>query len=198
MDRRQETAVRGILDSEGTSHVHSGPHTQVSRLGNPLFNEGHRPARQRRTTGTLSGRSMTSSSRITSRTRNSPACCQCYTRECSRAWRPSTRPGKPRADLEAILLTGIPKGIIDGFTNFTGPVQADMLRLNTSIPPTSKPSIFGLLGGDAAGFPNGRRVFDDVGIDRTARDRRGHIQAHRPQLHGRRGSRRAYRRPVPR
>ena len=29
--------------------------------------------------------------------------------------------GKPRADLEAILLTGIPTGIIAGFTNFTGP-----------------------------------------------------------------------------
>ena len=71
--------------------------------------------------------------------------------------------GKTRADLEAILLTGIPKGVVDGFTNFTGPVQADMLRLNTAIPPTtSKPSIFGLPGGDAAGFPNGRRVFDDV------------------------------------
>ena len=39
-----------------------------------------------------------------------------------------------------------------------------MLRLNTSIPPTppSKQSIYGLLGGDAAGFPNGRRVTDDV------------------------------------
>ena len=70
--------------------------------------------------------------------------------------------GTPRADIEAILLTGIPKGIIDGFTNFTGPVQADLLRLNTSIPPAAKPSIFGLLGGDTAGFPNGRRVFDDV------------------------------------
>jgi hypothetical protein len=67
-----------------------------------------------------------------------------------------------RADLEAVLLTGIPKGIISGFTNYTGPVQADLLRLNTSVPPTAKPSIFGLPGGDAAGFPNGRRVFDDV------------------------------------
>jgi hypothetical protein len=44
--------------------------------------------------------------------------------------------GTARADLEAILLTGIPAGLISGFTNFTGPVQADMLRLNTSIPPT--------------------------------------------------------------
>jgi len=41
-------------------------------------------------------------------------------------------------------------------------VEADMLRLNTVIPPSSSPSIFGLLGGDLAGFPNGRRVADDV------------------------------------
>ena len=72
--------------------------------------------------------------------------------------------GKPRADLEAILMTGIPAGIIKGFTNFTGSVIADMLRLNTSIAPTApaKQSIFGLLGGDAGGFPNGRRIADDV------------------------------------
>jgi len=70
--------------------------------------------------------------------------------------------GKPRADLLAILLTGIPSGLIPGFQNFTGKVQADLMRLNTAIPPSPKPSIYGLLGGDLAGFPNGRRVFDDV------------------------------------
>ncbi len=38
-----------------------------------------------------------------------------------------------------------------------------MLRLNLAIPPTtSSPSNLGLIGGDAAGYPNGRRVFDDV------------------------------------
>jgi uncharacterized protein YaaW (UPF0174 family) len=63
--------------------------------------------------------------------------------------------GKPRADLEAILLTGIPSGIVTGFQNFTGPVQADMLRLNTAIPPSTNPSQLGVLGGDLAGFPNG-------------------------------------------
>jgi len=72
--------------------------------------------------------------------------------------------GTARADLEAILLTGIPAGIITGFENFTGAVQADMLRLNTSIAPTAadKQSIYGLLGNDAGGFPNGRRITDDV------------------------------------
>ncbi len=71
--------------------------------------------------------------------------------------------GKPRADLEAIFLTGIPAGLIPGFQNYTGTHLSDQLRLNMAIPPTtSSPSNLGLLGGDAAGFPNGRRVFDDV------------------------------------
>jgi hypothetical protein len=70
--------------------------------------------------------------------------------------------GKPRADLVAILLTGIPTGIIPGFQNFMAATQADMLRLNMAIPPTAAPNVLGLIGGDAAGFPNGRRVFDDV------------------------------------
>jgi hypothetical protein len=68
-----------------------------------------------------------------------------------------------RADLVAILLTGIPAGIIPGFQNFTGPLQADYLRLNLAIPPnTTNPNRLGLVGGDPAGFPNGRRVLDDV------------------------------------
>ena len=45
---------------------------------------------------------------------------------------------KPRADLNAILLTGIPEGVVPGFQNYTGPVQADMLRLNVAIPPTAR------------------------------------------------------------
>ncbi len=50
-----------------------------------------------------------------------------------------------------------------GFQNFSGPTQADLLRLNVFIPPaTTGVSNLGLIGGDPAGFPNGRRVFDDV------------------------------------
>ena len=67
-----------------------------------------------------------------------------------------------RADLLAILLTGIPAGLIDGFQNYTGPTQADELRLNVAVPPTATPNRLGLAAGDAAGFPNGRRVTDDV------------------------------------
>src|SRR5436190_2532483 len=64
-----------------------------------------------------------------------------------------------RADLVAILLTGVP-GL-----NFTGPVPADLLRLNTAIAPTAAVGAgnrLGVLAGDLAGFPNGRRLEDDV------------------------------------
>jgi len=71
---------------------------------------------------------------------------------------------KPRNDLVAILHTGIPAGVVPGFQNFTGRTQADMLRLNVAVPPTApdKQNPIGLVAGDAAGFPNGRRPIDDV------------------------------------
>jgi hypothetical protein len=69
---------------------------------------------------------------------------------------------KPRADLLAILLTGLPVGVVPGFQNYTGKIQADLLRLNVAVPPTKKPNPLGLAFGDPAGFPNGRRVIDDV------------------------------------
>jgi hypothetical protein len=85
-----------------------------------------------------------------------------------------TASGASRADLVAILLTGIPAGIIPGFQNSNGPTLADELRLNLAFapsydatdaginPPGDSAKRFGLLGGDLDGFPNGRRVFDNV------------------------------------
>jgi Domain of unknown function (DUF4331) len=69
---------------------------------------------------------------------------------------------KPRADLLAIFLTGIPPLPVGNPSTFTGSVQADLLRLNMGVAPASHPSNLGYLGGDFAGFPNGRRVADDV------------------------------------
>ena len=71
--------------------------------------------------------------------------------------------GSPRGDIVAIFYTGIPSGVVPGFQNSGGSKQADLLRLNMAIPPTtSNPSNLGVVGNDPAGFPNGRRVFDDV------------------------------------
>jgi len=82
-------------------------------------------------------------------------------------------PAAPRDDLAEIFLTGVCKTC--------GPIKADLnsqklnqdantavftpaeeLRLNLSVPPTAQPNRLGVLGGDLQGFPNGRRLGDDV------------------------------------
>ncbi len=65
-------------------------------------------------------------------------------------------PETNRDDLVAVLLTGVPK------LNYTGPRAADLLRLNLTIPVTATPNRLGVLGGDTQGWPNGRRLDDDV------------------------------------
>jgi len=65
----------------------------------------------------------------------------------------------PRNDLVTTFLTGIP-----GLNRPQHVVASEMLRLNTATPPVAKGSQnrLGVIGGDAAGFPNGRRPGDDV------------------------------------
>jgi hypothetical protein len=65
----------------------------------------------------------------------------------------------PRTDLVATFLTGI-----DGLNKPSNVVPAEMLRLNTAVEPTpaATQATLGVLSGDRAGFPNGRRPGDDV------------------------------------
>ena len=75
-------------------------------------------------------------------------------------------PPPPRYDLLPLVTYSAP---IAAAGTPAGPI-ADLLRLNTGVPPTpyAKRSRLGLIAGDAAGFPNGRRVTDDV-VDIAAR-----------------------------
>jgi len=66
-------------------------------------------------------------------------------------------PPTPRNDLVTIFLQGIP-----GLNQPPGVRPSEMQRLNVAIAPTAIPNRLGVLGGDIAGFPNGRRVGDDV------------------------------------
>jgi uncharacterized protein DUF4331 len=166
-DPMSHKAVLGIWTSahrhasrvfhDGTWKSHGRP-VQVSRLGMPLFNEVIVPM-----------------SRKDEWNAQHPVQDKEYAKFVQhpelQALLPVLYPGvfpnlaaykKPRIDLEAILLTGIPGGIVPGFQNFTGSTLADMLRLNVAIPPSDNPNDLGLLGGDAAGFPNGRRVNDNI------------------------------------
>ena len=150
-----------VWDEWKGENVNSGPFRQVSRLGNPLFNEVLIP---------LGSKDLWNSLPPKDDKRFAPYVAHPGLAELLPLLYPGVFPklaalvkaGTARADLEAILLTGIPSGIVKGFQNYTGPTQSDMLRLNTAIKPSKKPNALGVIGGDLAGFPNGRRVFDDV------------------------------------
>jgi hypothetical protein len=153
---RRKATVRD--DDHGVS---TGPWVQVSRLGNPLFNEVIVPMgdkdRWNRSQPIQDGPQFAKYVKHPELAKLLPVL---YPNGVFKNLAAYT---KERFDLEAILLTGIPNGVVPGFGgNFTGKPQADLLRLNLAITPSSNPSPLGLLGGDIAGFPNGRRVFDDV------------------------------------
>ena len=137
----------------------TGPFVQVSRLGNPLVNEVVVP---------MSKKDYWNSQAPVNDSQFAGAVLNPELQGLLPVLYPKVFPNlaaykKPRNDLLAIFHTGIPSGIIPGFTNFGGgKVQAEELRLNVAIPPSASPSNLGLLGGDLAGFPNGRRLADDV------------------------------------
>ncbi|HWQ22639.1 MAG TPA: DUF4331 domain-containing protein [Gaiellaceae bacterium] len=137
-----------ILRGDGTFDA-QGPWVQVSRLGNPLVNEVLIPVGKKDLWNA-------------SDPRHDAQFLQHYTSPELAGLVNLLYPGLPdtptsgRADLVAVLLTGVP-GL-----NFTGEVKADLLRLNTAVPPAATPDPLGALAGDLAGFPNGRRLGDDV------------------------------------
>ena len=67
-------------------------------------------------------------------------------------------PETDRTDIVQALLQGLP-GLNQQTNN---PLPVDTLKLNLGVPPTENENRFGVIGGDNAGFPNGRRLGDDV------------------------------------
>jgi hypothetical protein len=147
-----------VLGQKTAADLQVGPWVQVSRLGNPLFNEVIVPLGKKDLWNILSPKDDSQFLQFVQRPEVARLLPVLY---------PNVFPNlaalnADRADLVAILLTGIPSGLIPGFQNFTGKTYADVLRLNVAIPPTAKPNVLGIIGGDLAGFPNGRRVIDNV------------------------------------
>jgi hypothetical protein len=154
------------FDSATGTYKPFGDYVQVSRLGNPLVNEVINP--------------MAEKDKWNAQPPSGDSAFAKYAATPELAGLlPVLYPGafpnlaafnatdKPRLDIEAVLLTGIPAAVLkNAFGTATGGPLADMLRLNVVIPPTpdgaSNKSNLGVLYGDNAGFPNGRRVIDDV------------------------------------
>ncbi len=153
---RRTTQIRS-----GGQILTSGAWQQISRLGNPLVNEVVIPLSLK---DAFNGLSPEFDGTI-------PRVVQAVTDpELARIMQlvyGITIPPPPRNDLVQIFGTGIPVNAVTGpnYTTFLSDGTAhEYLRLNVAIPPTPIASMnrLGLLGGDVAGFPNGRRVFDDV------------------------------------
>jgi hypothetical protein len=160
-----------VLNTNGTMSF-SGPWVQVSRLGNPLINEviiprekkdywnSQAPNKDWQFAKYYKAPELTAVANVLYDALDTPATAN-------------------RNDLVAILLTGLDipsSAVVPGGLHYTrtGSVQADLLRVNTGIKPNAAgacvfgvagggtPSRLGALEGDLCGFPNGRRLGDDV------------------------------------
>jgi hypothetical protein len=69
-------------------------------------------------------------------------------------------PENDRTDIVQALLQGIPD--LNQHKGIEGPPAVDTIKLNLGTPPADMEDRFGVIGGDTAGFPNGRRLGDDV------------------------------------
>jgi hypothetical protein len=155
-----DNAVIGIYDSaerlttrtingDGTIS-NTGPEVQVSRLGHPLVNEVVIGLADK---DKFNATKPTGDGAFVSYVTN-PSLPGLFN-----ALYGIPAPPTPRNDLVAVFLTGL-----GGLNKPANPnqVPCEMLRLNMSIPPAAKANRFGVIAGDVAGFPNGRRLADDV------------------------------------
>ncbi len=135
-----------------------GDWKQISRLGNPLVNEVVIPLKLKDAFNGLSPKDDAVAA---------PFVLDPELARLLQAVYGINIPPAPRNDLVSIFATGIPVNPVTGpnYTTFLSDgIPHEYLRLNVAIPITPVANInrLGLLGGDVAGFPNGRRVHDDV------------------------------------
>src|SRR5215468_328644 len=162
------TAERPRVRITGQAVTSTTHWVQVSRLGNPLVNEVVSPAGLKDAFNALPPVKDASVAPLVARVKDPEV------PKLIQGIYGIKAPAAPRNDLAEIFLTGIT-------TKAGGPIKADlnsqlnnadvssggfrpseMLRLNLSVKPTARPNRLGVLGGDLQGFPNGRRLTDDV------------------------------------
>ncbi|TDD70372.1 DUF4331 domain-containing protein [Actinomadura darangshiensis] len=126
----------------------SGEYAQVSRLGSPLVNEVVIPRGRK---DTFNASTPWQDAQFAGFVTDPE-----LPKLIEKIYKIPAPPG-PRKDLVQAFLTGVP-----GLNRPANVRPAELLRLNTSVAPAAKPDRLGVLGGDKAGFPNGRRLTDDV------------------------------------
>jgi len=147
-ERRALEVTNNRFDSNRGSR---GRQVQVSRLGNPLVNELLVPLGRK---DQFNRTQPQDDARLFGKFVLNPE----LARVINALFPTVHAPEKNRTDIVQALLTGIP-----GVTQIgKHPAAADTLKLNLGVPPAANPNRFGVIGGDMAGFPNGRRLSDDV------------------------------------
>ncbi|MEX2289739.1 MAG: DUF4331 domain-containing protein [Mycobacteriales bacterium] len=177
------TPTTGIDDSSDTT-TDSGDFVQVSRLGNPLVNEAVVPANLK---DFFNRSTPDTDAKFLAKVQDPEV--PILVESIYKIPNPNkldNEAAKKRNDLVAAFLTGFSKDVFEGKT-FGGagkgvlnadlnsldlnevspdPAPAEYLRLNVNVPPKSAGdtgySRLGAVGGDLSGFPNGRRLQDDV------------------------------------
>ena len=147
--------VRVFAQNNGANQQHRGRWVQVSRLGNPLVNEVVVPLALKDAFNGLRPQGDADVPGLPALVTDPE-----LGRRIEQLYPGVDVPPPPRNDLVAIFLTGIPD-----LNQPQGTVRpAEILRLNTSTPPTpaAQRNRLGLLAGQNDGFPNGRRPGDDV------------------------------------
>jgi hypothetical protein len=130
------------------SETSTGAFVQVSRMGNPLFNELIVP---------LGQKDRWSAASPANEAPFIPSVLSPEVPKLLQLIYGIPAPATPRNDLVQVFLTGVP-----GLNQPPGVKMAEMIRLNTDILPTANPQRLGVLAGDVQGYPNGRRLADDV------------------------------------
>ncbi|WP_171113209.1 MULTISPECIES: DUF4331 domain-containing protein [unclassified Streptomyces] len=146
----QESADQPIVGIWSTTQRKNaqGHFRQVSRLGNPLVNEVVNPIEDK---DTFNASGPWDDAQFLDNVTNPEL------PKLIEAIYKIPAPKEPRNDLVDVFLKGV-----QGLNQPPHVTPSEMLRLNTSIKPAAEPKRLGVLDGDNAGFPNGRRLTDDV------------------------------------
>lgn len=142
-----------VIDTDGT-RTGQGDLVQVSRLGNPLVNEVVVPLALK---DVFNASDPVDDAQFLPAVINPSAALEPSLPEALTLLLGVDVPEGDREDLVQVFLTGVP-----GLNQPPDVVPSELLRLNLAIPPSAAENPLGVLGDDTAGFPNGRRLSDDV------------------------------------
>ncbi|MFE3827369.1 DUF4331 domain-containing protein [Streptomyces sp. NPDC059092] len=143
----EEQPIVGIYSTTERQNA-SGEWTRVSRLGMPLVNEVVNPVKDKDKFNASSPENDADFLKNVTEPELPKLIEAIYDIKA---------PAEPRDDLVSVFLTGV-----KDLNQPPKVTPSEMLRLNTSVEPVAKPKRLGVLDGDNAGFPNGRRLTDDV------------------------------------